>query len=66
MEKSDPFKELPSKLPVAKLLPDKIEIMMTLDDTSEQGVNAANIVQEIRTQVRPEMFELSNIVWNIC
>ncbi|XP_039046569.1 probable plastid-lipid-associated protein 14, chloroplastic [Hibiscus syriacus] len=57
-----PFTELPSNLPVAKLLPDNVEITMTLDDTLEQGVNAANIVQEIRTQVPPEMFELSNIV----
>ncbi|XVE64379.1 hypothetical protein DITRI_Ditri07aG0096400 [Diplodiscus trichospermus] len=58
-----PFKEFPSSLPVAKLLPDDIEVSMSLDDTLKQGVDVArNILQEIRTQVPPEMFELSNLV----
>ncbi|XWS50370.1 hypothetical protein CRYUN_Cryun12cG0082200 [Craigia yunnanensis] len=61
--KAIPFKELPSSLPVAKLLPDDIEVSMSLDDPLKQGVDVArNIVQEIRTQVPPEMFELSNLV----
>ncbi|TYG42883.1 hypothetical protein ES288_D12G292500v1 [Gossypium darwinii] len=58
-----PFTELPSSLPVAKLLLDNIEVSMTLDETLKQGVDVAiNIVQEIRTQIPPEMFELTNIV----
>ncbi|KAH1075355.1 hypothetical protein J1N35_027683 [Gossypium stocksii] len=58
-----PFTELPSSLPVAKLLLDNIEVSMVLDETLKQGVDVAiNIVQEIRTQIPPEMFELTNIV----
>ncbi|PPR95929.1 hypothetical protein GOBAR_AA24742 [Gossypium barbadense] len=58
-----PFTELPSSLPVAKLLLDNIEVSMALDETLKQGVDVAiNIVQEIRTQIPPEMFELTNIV----
>ncbi|MBA0689893.1 hypothetical protein Goari_007599, partial [Gossypium aridum] len=58
-----PFTELPSSLPVAKLLLDNIEVSMTLDETLKQGVDVAiNIVQEIRIQIPPEMFELTNIV----
>ncbi|XP_022736046.1 probable plastid-lipid-associated protein 14, chloroplastic isoform X2 [Durio zibethinus] len=61
--KAIPFKELPSSLPVAKLLPDDIEVSMSFDDPLKQGVDVArNIVQEIRTQIPPEMFELSNLV----
>ncbi|KAA3459927.1 putative plastid-lipid-associated protein 14, chloroplastic [Gossypium australe] len=58
-----PFTELPSSLPVAKLLLDNIEVSMALDETLKQGIDVAiNIVQEIRTQIPPEMFELTNIV----
>ncbi|XVF10050.1 hypothetical protein REPUB_Repub07fG0150200 [Reevesia pubescens] len=61
--KAIPFKEFPSSLPVAKLLPDDIEVSMSFDDPLNQNVDVArNIVLEIRTQVPPEMFELSNFV----
>ncbi|EOY23515.1 OBP3-responsive gene 1 isoform 1 [Theobroma cacao] len=61
--KAIPLKEFPSSLPVAKLLPDDIEVSMTLNDPLTQNVDVArNIVKEIRTQVPPEMFELSNLV----
>lgn len=61
--KAMPFKEFPSSLSVAKLLPDDIEVSMSLDEPLKQGVDVArNIVQEIRTQIPSEMFDLSNIV----
>ncbi|OMO88395.1 hypothetical protein CCACVL1_08415 [Corchorus capsularis] len=61
--KAIPFKEFPSSLPVAKLHPDDIEVLMNLDAPLKQNVDVArNMVREIRTQIPPEMFELSNLV----
>lgn len=61
--KAIPFKEFPSSLPVAKLVSDDIEVTMGVGDTLDENVvTAANIVQEVRTQIPPEMFDLSKLV----
>ncbi|KAF8379699.1 hypothetical protein HHK36_029143 [Tetracentron sinense] len=58
-----PFKELPSSLPVAKLVSGDVEVTMSLDDPSLQKVDTArNLLQEVRTQVPPEMFDVSRLV----
>ncbi|CAK7324158.1 unnamed protein product [Dovyalis caffra] len=58
-----PFKEFPSSLPVAKLVSADIEVTMSLDDQLNQNiVTPSSIVQEIRVQVPPEMFDLSKLV----
>lgn len=62
-KKALPFKEIPSSLPVAKLVSGDIEVAMSLDDPLNQNVDTArNVVQEVRTQVPPEMFDLSKFV----
>lgn len=62
-KKALPFKEIPSSLPVAKLVSSDIEVTMSLDDPLNQNVDTArNVVQEVRTQVPPEMFDLSKFV----
>ncbi|CAN1267713.1 Probable plastid-lipid-associated protein 14, chloroplastic [Linum perenne] len=57
-----PFKEFPSSLCVAKLVAsvDGMEITMSLAD--QDVAQAQNVLQEVRTQVPPEMFDLSKIV----
>ncbi|XP_028789412.1 probable plastid-lipid-associated protein 14, chloroplastic isoform X1 [Neltuma alba] len=58
-----PFKEFPSSLPAAKLVPGDIDVTMTLDDPLNQDLGTArNVLQEVRTQVPPEMFDLSKLV----
>lgn len=57
-----PFKELPSSLPVAKLVSSDIDVTMNIDDSLGENVNPSNVVQEIRTQIPPEMFDLSKLV----
>ncbi|GFY84086.1 OBP3-responsive protein 1 [Actinidia rufa] len=58
------FKEFPSSLPVAKLVPSEVEVTMSLNDPLGKNVYAAkNAVHEVRTQVPPEMFDLSKLVW---
>lgn len=58
-----PFKEFPSSLPVAKLVSGDTEVTMNLDDPLSRNVDAArSVVQEFRTQVPPEMFDLSELV----
>lgn len=58
-----PFKEFPSSLPAAKLVAGDIEVTMSLDDPLNQDVGTArNVLQEVRTQVPPEMFDLSKLV----
>ncbi|XP_010521393.1 PREDICTED: probable plastid-lipid-associated protein 14, chloroplastic [Tarenaya hassleriana] len=54
-----PFKEFPSSLPVAKLVSGEIEVTMNLDDRVE---SPGNVVQEVRKQIPPEMFDLSKLV----
>ncbi|KAF7830701.1 putative plastid-lipid-associated protein 14, chloroplastic [Senna tora] len=58
-----PFKEFPSSLPAAKLVSGDIDVTMNLDDPLNQNVGTAgNILQEVRTQIPPEMFDLSKLV----
>ncbi|XP_031274867.1 probable plastid-lipid-associated protein 14, chloroplastic isoform X1 [Pistacia vera] len=62
-KKALPFKEIPSSLPVAKLVSGDIEVTMSLDDPLNQNVDTArNVVQEVQTQVPPEMFDLAKFV----
>uniref|UniRef100_A0A6N2LXT6 Protein kinase domain-containing protein n=1 Tax=Salix viminalis TaxID=40686 RepID=A0A6N2LXT6_SALVM len=58
-----PYKEFPSSLPVAKLVSGDIEVTMRLgDNLNHNDVTPSSIVQEIRVQVPPEMFDLSRLV----
>ncbi|XP_057951618.1 probable plastid-lipid-associated protein 14, chloroplastic isoform X2 [Malania oleifera] len=58
-----PFQEFPSSLPVARLRSSDIEVAMNLDDPLSQNVGTArNVIQEVRMQVPPEMFDVSKIV----
>ncbi|KAK4277544.1 hypothetical protein QN277_015530 [Acacia crassicarpa] len=58
-----PFKEFPSSLPAAKLVAGDIDVSMTLDDPLNQDVGTArNVLQEVRMQIPPEMFDLSKLV----
>lgn len=61
--KAIPFKDIPSSLSVAKLVSGDIELTMSLGHPLNRNVDAAkNIVQEVRTQIPPEMFDLSKFV----
>ncbi|CBI23141.3 probable plastid-lipid-associated protein 14, chloroplastic [Vitis vinifera] len=61
--KAIPFKEFPSTLPVAKFTPHDVELTMSLDDPLSTNVDIAKtVVREVRTQVPPEIFDLSKIV----
>ncbi|XP_026457845.1 probable plastid-lipid-associated protein 14, chloroplastic [Papaver somniferum] len=61
--RASPVKEPPSSLPVAKLASGEIEVTMNLDDSSLQKVNIAkNVIQEVRTLVPPEIFDVSKLV----
>lgn len=58
-----PFKEFPSSLPAAKLASNDIDVTMDLDDPLNQNIDTArNVLQELRTQIPPEIFDLSKIV----
>lgn len=62
--KALPFKESPSSLPVAKLVSSGVDgVTLNLGDPLSKNLNSAgNVVQEIRIQVPPEMFDLSKLV----
>uniref|UniRef100_A0A2P2L664 Uncharacterized protein n=2 Tax=Rhizophora mucronata TaxID=61149 RepID=A0A2P2L664_RHIMU len=61
--KAMPFKEFPSSIPVAKLVSGDIDVTMSLDDPLNQNIAIAqNIVKEVRTQVPPEIFDLSKLI----
>lgn len=61
--KAIPFKEFPSSLPVTKLISNEVEVTLSLNDPLGKNVDSAkNAVHEIRTQVPPEMFDLSKVV----
>ncbi|GMY07498.1 probable plastid-lipid-associated protein 14, chloroplastic [Fagus crenata] len=61
--KAIPFKEFPSSLPVAKLASGDIEVIMNLGEPLNQNLDTPrNAVHEIRTQLPPEMFDLSKLV----
>lgn len=58
-----PIKEFPSSLPVAKLISGDIEVAMSLDDPLVRNVEMAQkVVQEVRVQVPPEIFDPSKLV----
>lgn len=58
-----PIKEVPSSLPVAKLVSSDVEITMSIDEPLSRDVaTAQNVIREVRTQVPPELFDLSKIV----
>ncbi|KAL7106932.1 hypothetical protein ACP275_06G022800 [Erythranthe tilingii] len=61
--KTIPIKEFPSSLPVAKLVPSDVNISLSLDEPLTRNVaTAQNVIREVRTQVPPEIFDLSKIV----
>lgn len=61
--KAIPFKEFPTSLSVAKLISSDIEVTMNLSEPLEKNVDTAkDVLQEIRTQIPPEMFDLSKLV----
>ncbi|KAL6127564.1 hypothetical protein ACLB2K_070929 [Fragaria x ananassa] len=59
-----PFKEFPSSLSVAKLISSEIDnVTMSLGHPLSTSVDSArNVLQEVRTQVPTEMFDLSKLV----
>ncbi|XP_050387776.1 probable plastid-lipid-associated protein 14, chloroplastic [Argentina anserina] len=58
-----PLKEFPSSLPVAKLISSEIDVTMNLGHPLSTNVDSArNVLQEVRTQVPTEMFDLSKLV----
>ncbi|CAA3026298.1 probable plastid-lipid-associated 14, chloroplastic isoform X1 [Olea europaea subsp. europaea] len=58
-----PIKEFPSSLPVAKLVTSDVEVTMSLDEPLSRDMKTAqNVIQEVRLQVPPELFDLSKIV----
>lgn len=61
--KAFPSNEIPSSLPVAKLTSGEIEVTMNLEEPQGSNVkDAKKVLQEVRLQVPPEMFDLSKIV----
>lgn len=61
--KAIPFKELPTSLSVAKLVSSDIEVTMNLGEPLQSNVDTAQaVLQEVRTQIPPEMFDLSKLV----
>ncbi|XP_058095941.1 probable plastid-lipid-associated protein 14, chloroplastic isoform X2 [Magnolia sinica] len=61
--RASPIKELPSSLPVANLISDEVEVTMSIDSPMPQDVGAAgNVLREVRTQVPPEIFDLSKLI----
>lgn len=58
-----PFKEFPSSLPVVKFISNEAEVAMSVDSSLARNVEMVkNVVHEVRTQIPPEMFDLSKIV----
>ncbi|KAG2399694.1 plastid-lipid-associated protein [Vigna angularis] len=58
-----PFKEFPSSLPAAKLASGDIDVTMNIDDPLNQNTDTArSVLQELRTQIPPEVFDLSKLV----
>ncbi|KAI3442820.1 Protein kinase domain-containing protein [Psidium guajava] len=61
--KAIPYKEFPSSLPVATFVSDDIEVLLDLGRPLNQEVDRAKkVLQEVRTQIPPEMFDLSKLV----
>lgn len=65
--KAVPFNEIPSSLPVAKLVSGDVEMTMNLTGPLSGDVDAARrVLQEVRLQVPPEMFDVSKMVCGTC
>ncbi|XP_019104056.2 probable plastid-lipid-associated protein 14, chloroplastic isoform X2 [Beta vulgaris subsp. vulgaris] len=61
--KAFPNKEIPSSLPVAKFASNHVEMTMNLGEPLSSNVdNVKKVLQEVRLQVPPEMFDLSKVV----
>ncbi|KAK9094122.1 hypothetical protein Scep_025591 [Stephania cephalantha] len=61
--RTSPFKDIPSSLPITKLAVDEIELTLRLDDPALHKVDSAQVViEEVRVQVPPEMFDVSKLV----
>lgn len=61
--KNIPMKEFPSSLPVVKLVSSDIGVTMMLNGPLGSDVeNAQKVIHEVRTQIPPEIFDLSKIV----
>ncbi|CAI9092541.1 OLC1v1027809C1 [Oldenlandia corymbosa var. corymbosa] len=55
--------EFPSTLPVVKLISNDLELTVRLDEPlTSAAEHAPSIIQEVRTQIPPEIFDLSKIV----
>lgn len=62
-KKAIPFEEFPRSLPVAKLVSSDIDVTLDLGDPLNKDVSVAgNVVQEVRIQVPPEMFDMTKLV----
>lgn len=62
-EKIIPVKEFPWTLPVVKLFSSDTDITIRLDEPlSSRVLDAQKIIHEVRTQIPPEIFDLSRIV----
>ncbi|KAH0464494.1 hypothetical protein IEQ34_007280 [Dendrobium chrysotoxum] len=56
-------KELPYSLPAAKLLHGEIDVSMNLEQSSPSTIGEAQtVLKEVRTQIPPEMFDISKLV----
>ncbi|PKA65268.1 hypothetical protein AXF42_Ash005600 [Apostasia shenzhenica] len=57
-------KELPYSLPAAKLVQGEIDVSMILEPSSPSSVvaEAQTVLKEVRTQIPPEMFDVSKLV----
>ncbi|KAH0688176.1 hypothetical protein KY284_018729 [Solanum tuberosum] len=61
--KAIPINKIPSSLSVAKLVSDEIDVMMSLNEPLSGNMEVAQkAIQEVRTQIPPEMFDLSKII----
>lgn len=61
--KAFPNKEIPSSLPVAKFASNHVEMTMNLGEPLSSNVDdVKKVLQEVRLQVPPEMFDLSKVV----
>lgn len=61
--KASKMKELPASLPTASINVDEDEVDVSMTCGSTLNVNSARkVLQEVRTQTPPEMFDLSKIV----
>lgn len=56
------LKELPSSIPAVKLIVDGIDISLSYESSSLSVDAARNVLQEVRIQIPPEMFDVSRLV----